>query len=340
MQQTELIDEVKWGILGTGDVAEFKGGPPLYDIDHSSVVAVMSRKEEKVKSYAERHGVAKYYTDVKSLIEDPEVNAIYIATPPNVHRAQVEHAARCGKHILLEKPMAPTVEDCRYMNDIGRKHGVQIIVAYYRRFFPVVQKIKELLDRGAIGRPIRARALLTDFYQPREDGERAWLTDYAISAGGFMMDAGIHRLDLFSHFFGAAKDVSAYTDTVHFNFEPGVDDSSTVIIRFMNGVHATAEFNWNIGLPLDEFEISGTEGRIFSRNLGAGELEIVNTSGTETFQLPPPTYTHQNLVSHFVHCLRTGEQNVLSGEAGMVASQICLAAYESSRTRKVVSVME
>ena len=331
----KLIDTVRWGIIGTGDVAEFKGGPPLYRVPNSRLTAVMSRSEAKVKSFAGRHGVDRWYTDATALIEDDEVDAVYIATPPHVHRALAEQAAAAGKHILLEKPMAPTVADCIAINEAVKKNGVQLIVAYYRRFFPVVQKIKALLVEGAIGRPVRARAFHAGYYAPREDGERAWLTDPATAGGGFMMDAGIHRLDLFAHLFGAAKDVTAYADTVHFDFE--VDDSSTVIIRFENGVHATAEFNWNIGSPVDEFEVSGTEGRLISRDLGAGELALINSEGAQSFLLPPPEFTHTNLVEHFVECLRSGTTNDLPGEQGMLASEICLAAYASSEQRKTLT---
>ncbi len=332
----EQIDTVKWGIIGTGDVAEYKGGPPLYQVPDSELVAVMSRREEKVKDFARRHGVDRWYTEVDALLADAEVNAVYIATPPHVHLDVAARAAAAGKHILLEKPMAMTVHECNAINAMCQKHKVQLIVAYYRRFFPIVQKMKELLDAGAIGRPMRGRALHTGYYQPREDGERAWLTSLEIGGGGFMRDAGIHRLDLFAYLFGKAVDVTAYADTVHFDFD--VDDSSTVIIRFENGLHATAEFNWNVGLPLDEFEISGTEGRIYTRNLGKGELILESGSGIELFHMPAPAFVHHNLVAHFVEALLSGTPNKLPGEEGMKATEICLAAYESSKLRKTISL--
>ncbi len=330
------LDVVKWGIIGAGDVAEYKSGPPLYQVPNSRLVAVMRRSEDKIKDFARRHGVERYYTNVDDLLADPEVNAVYIATPPHVHPELSIRAAEAGKHILLEKPMALSVEACEQINTACRKHNVQLIIAYYRRFFPLVQQMKTLLDRGAIGRPVRARALHTGFYSPKEDGERAWVTDSSIGGGGFMMDAGIHRFDLFAHFFGQATDVSAFADTVHFDFE--VDDSSSVIIRFENGVHASAEFNWNAGLALDEFEILGTEGRIFTQHLGKAELVLESASGREYFKLPPPAFVHHNLIAHFVDALRSGEQNQLPGEEGMKASEICLAAYLSSEERRIVSL--
>lgn len=331
------IETVKWGIIGAGDVAEFKCGPPLYQVAHSELVAVMRRDEAKAKDFAQRHGVQRYYTSAEELLADPEVNAVYIATPPHVHLPLAKQAAEAGKHILLEKPMALSVAECEQITAACKENNVQLIIAYYRRYFPMVRMMKKLLDSGAIGRPVRARALHTGYYKPPVDGERSWLTDPAVSGGGFMMDAGIHRFDLFAHFFGKAIDVSAFSDTVHFDFE--VDDSSTVIIRFENGVHATAEFNWNVGVALDEFEISGTKGRLYTRHLGKSELVLESDAGREYFKLPPPAFVHNNLVEHFVHALRSGEPNSLPGEEGMKASAICLAAYESSRERKTISMM-
>ena len=329
------LPDVRWGILGTGDVAEHKGGPALYNVDGSKLVAVMSRREEKVESFARRHGAERYYTSVEALLDDDGINAVYIATSPDVHAEQVAMAAERGLHILCEKPMAQTVKECQAMIDVCRRHGVQLMIAYYRRFFPVVMKMKALLEDGRIGELVRARAELAGFYAPRADGERAWLTQKDTAGGGFMTDAGTHRLDLFAHFLGDVQDVSAFTDTQTFDFS--VDDAASVIMRFEGGVHASGLFNWNIGSPIDEFELCGTEGRILSRNLGRGELEVLVEGETvETFTLPAPNITHLGLVQHFVACLQTGTPNALPGEAGMQATRMTEAAYQSSEERRVV----
>ena len=330
------VDVVQWGILGVGDVAEYKSGPPLYQIPNSRLMAVMRRTESKARAFAEKHGVPRYYSSVSALLDDPDINAVYIATPPHIHPQNAIQVAEAGKHILLEKPMALSVAACQEIIDACKKHNVQLMIAYYRRFFPMVQKIKSLLEVGAIGRPIRARALHTGYFKPHPDGERTWVTDLQIGGGGFMMDAGIHRFDLFAHFFGKAIDVVAYADTVHFDF--AVDDSSTVIVRFENGVHATTEFNWNVGLALDEFEICGTAGRIYTRHLGKDKLVLETAEGIKQFSLPPPKYVHHNLIQHFVESLLTGRPNQLPGEEGMKASAICLAAYQSSLERSVVAM--
>jgi 1,5-anhydro-D-fructose reductase (1,5-anhydro-D-mannitol-forming) len=336
MSSERPTGSIGWGIIGCGDVAEHKGGPALYHTEDSELVAVMSRRVERAKPFAERHGARRHYTRVEDLLADPEVDAVYVATPPDSHLELSRAAAEAGKHVLCEKPMALTVAECRQMIDACRTAGVQLMIAYYRRFWPVVERMKELVDSGAIGEVMRVRAQVADFYRPRADGERAWLTNPAVAGGGFLTDVATHRIDLMAHFLGEPRQVAAFVDTQH--FEIGVDDASSLIIRFENHRHATGAFSWNVGVPIDEFEVAGTEGRLTSRNLGRGDLEWQTVDRVETSQLRAPSITHLDLVRHFVRCLRTGEPNRLPGEAGMVATRVTEAAYRSSTSGTTVDV--
>jgi len=330
------MEEIRWGIIGCGDVAEHKGGPALYNVPHSRLVAVMSRRAHRAEDFARRHRAERFYTQVDDLLADEAVNAVYVATPPNVHAELTERAARAGKHVLCEKPMAMTVAECRRMIQACRDHGVQLIIAYYRRFFPAVVKMKEAVEAGVIGRPLRARTAVANYYAPRADGERSWLTRRGTAGGGFLTDVATHRLDLLAHFLGAVRTVAAFVETQHFDFE--VDDASSLLMHFENGTHATGSFNWNVDAPVDEFEVWGTQGRLFARNLGAGELEIATGDTVERHHLPAPAITHLGLVDHFVQCLRTGTPNALSGEAGMQATRMTEAAYQSAQEGRVISV--
>jgi len=143
--------EVRWGVLGVGKVCELKSAPAMNTIAHSRLVAVMRRDEEKAKDYAARHGVPKWYTSATDLIHDPEVNAIYIATPPHVHLELTQLAAAAGKPVYVEKPMARTLAECLQMIQACEQASVPLFVAYYRRKLPHFLKIKELLDQGEIG---------------------------------------------------------------------------------------------------------------------------------------------------------------------------------------------
>lgn len=323
------LDHVRWGLIGAGDVAEHKGGPALYGVQHSSLTAVMSRRRERAEDFARRHGARRVYTSLEDLLADEEIDAIYIATPPSTHTELTVRTAEAGKHVLCEKPMAMSAAECVRMVEACRTNGVQLMIAYYRRFWPVVAKMKELVEAGAIGRVLRGRTAVADLYRPREDGERAWLTRADTAGGGFLTDVATHRLDLLCYFLGWPVEVSALVDTQHFEFD--VDDASSLLIRFEDGVHASGSFNWNVGAPADEFELWGTEGRLVSRNLGRGDLELYRGTRHQSFHLPAPPVTHLGLVAHYVDCLRSGVPNELPGEVGMLATCITDAAYRSAR---------
>lgn len=324
------MEEVRWGIIGCGSVAEHKGGPALYNVPRSRLVAVMSRSLEKARSFAGRHGAARYLASVEDLLSDPEVDAVYVATPPNSHAELTARAAAAGKHVLCEKPMAMNPSECREMIAACRDNGVQLMIAYYRRTYPVVNKVKEILDRGLIGEPVYCRVLTSSLY----DGARGWRLDPAVSGGGFMVDIGSHRLDLLAYFLGEAEEVTAIVESRGFDIP--VEDSSSLQLRFTSGVPAVAQFFWTMATPVDELDIGGTRGRLLVRDLEKGELQVSTDNGTEDCLLPRGPITHLGLVEDFVESLLVGRPNCLPGEEGMKATQMIEAAYQSSEEGRVV----
>ena len=173
---------IRWGIIGAGNVAEFKSGPALMQAPGSTVVAVMRRDAEKARDFALRHGVPRWYTDVDALLADPEVDAVYVASPHHLHLAHVTRAAQAGKAILCEKPVGVSTAEAQAAVDVCRAASVPLSVAYYRRYWPVVQEMRRLLAEGAIGEVVQARVQLADYFQP--DPERAWLTEPEQAGGG------------------------------------------------------------------------------------------------------------------------------------------------------------
>ena len=127
---------LQWGFIGCGDVTERKSGPAFSEVEGSSVVAVMSRTEQHARTYAVTHGIKKWYTDAQELIDDPDVNAIYIATPPSSHATYAIMAMKAGKPVYVEKPLAASYDDCARINRISEQTGVPCFVAYYRRYLP------------------------------------------------------------------------------------------------------------------------------------------------------------------------------------------------------------
>lgn len=162
---------IKWGFIGCGDVTERKSGPAFNEVEGSQIEAVMSRSEQKARSYAERHHIGKYYTDAQKLIDNPDVNAIYIATPPSSHATFAIMAMKAGKPVYVEKPLAASYDDCARVNRISERTGVPCFVAYYRRRLPYFLKVKDLLESGTIGKPVNVHVRFA--VPPRElDYER------------------------------------------------------------------------------------------------------------------------------------------------------------------------
>ncbi|MFQ6094427.1 MAG: Gfo/Idh/MocA family protein, partial [bacterium] len=242
---------VRWGIIGCGDVADRKSGPAFNQVEGSELVAVMRRDAAKSREFAKKHGAKKWYTKVENLLADEDINAIYVATPVHLHCEHTIAAADAGKHVLCEKPMAVNVAQCQQMIQACKSNGVKLMIAYYRRFYPSVKKMKEVMESGAIGDIVLARVNLTGYYNPSQPGE--WRTDPLIAGGGVMMDVGSHRLDLLIHLLGDVEKVGAFVDTLHCNY--AVEDSAALVMKFKSGAHAVSNFNWNVGSGSDDFEI-------------------------------------------------------------------------------------
>ena len=196
---------IKWGFIGCGEVTEKKSGPAFSEVDGSSVVAVMSRDERKARSYAERHGVPLWYTDAQELIDDEEVNAVYIATPPSSHATFAIMAMKAGKPVYVEKPLASTYEDCARINRISVETGQPCFVAYYRRYLPYFEKVHEIIERGVIGKVVSVQVRFS--VPPREldygkGDQLPWRLQPDIAGGGYFYDLAPHQLDLLQHWFG------------------------------------------------------------------------------------------------------------------------------------------
>src|SRR3546814_105163 len=197
--------EVRCGIIGAGDVTEVKSGPAFQQVEHSQLIAVMRRDAAKAKSYAERHGVPRWYTDAQQLIDDPEVNAIYVATPPDTHAYYATAALRAGKPVYLEKPMTLNSREAKALVETQQACGVKLSVAHYRREQPYFKKVKELID-SHIGIP---RIANLRYYQPPLAAEvmqspgMQWRLNPDQSGGGLFNDLAPHQIDLMHYFFGS-----------------------------------------------------------------------------------------------------------------------------------------
>ncbi|MEN2281406.1 Gfo/Idh/MocA family oxidoreductase [Algoriphagus sp. SE2] len=309
--------EVRWGILGVGNVCEVKSAPAMKIIPNSKLVAVMRRDEEKVIDYAKRHGVSKWYTDAQQLIDDPEVNAIYIATPPNAHLELTNLAAVAGKPVYVEKPMARTFEECQKMIQTCEESGVPLYVAYYRRTLPHFLRIKELMDQGVLG---EIRSVHINLKQPLKPTivanlENNWRINPEIAGGGYFFDLASHQLDLLDFFFGKITQASGFCSNQGNAYE--AEDIVVGSFVFESGVMGTGNwcFTSSENSEIDEVVIYGSKGVIRFETFGKGEFSFeVDGKNKELFQFDLPKHIQEPLIKSIVEdllgtgiCPSTGE---------------------------------
>ncbi|MCS5490231.1 Gfo/Idh/MocA family protein [Algoriphagus limi] len=296
-------EEVRWGIIGVGDVCEVKSAPAMNLVPHSRLVAVMRRNEEKVKDYAKRHGVPKWYTDAKSLIEDPEVNAIYIATPPYMHLPYTEMAAKAGKPVYVEKPMARTFAECEAMIKVCEEAGVPLYVAYYRRALPHFVKIKELLNQGRIGVIRSVHIQMRQEPEPEIIAklENNWRVIPEIAGGGYFYDLASHQLDLLQFFFGKITHASGFA-TNQAKLYPA-EDMVVGSYAFENGVMGSGNWCFTSAkeTQIDQITIDGSKGQIRFETFGKGEFTLLrDEEEPKHFHLELPMHIQQPLIQKIV----------------------------------------
>jgi predicted dehydrogenase len=295
--------EVGWGILGVGNVCEVKSAPAMKIIPNSKLVAVMRRDEAKVIDYAYRHGVSKWYTDAQKLIDDPQVNAIYIATPPNAHLELTKLAAAAGKPVYVEKPMARTFEECQEMIQICEDHGVPLYVAYYRRALPHFVKIKELLDQGVLGEIRTVHINLKQVLTPSivANLENNWRIDPEVAGGGYFFDLASHQLDLLDFFFGPITNSTGFSSNQGKAYE--AEDIVVGSFAFESGVLGTGNwcFTSSENAEIDEITIYGNKGLIRFETFGKGEFTLeLDGKSSENFQFDLPAHIQEPLIESIV----------------------------------------
>ena len=230
---------IRWGIIGCGNVTEVKSGPGFQKAEHSALVAVMRRDGDLARDYAVRHQVAKWYNQASDLINDPDVDAIYIATPPAFHHKYTLEAAKAGKPVYVEKPMAMNHRQCVEMIDGCADAGVPLFVAYYRRALPRFLKIKALLDSQVIGeiRYMTVRYSQACLKPATGSDGLPWRVQPDLSGGGLFLDVGSHTLDILDFLLGPISEVKGAADNQAKAYP--AEDLVTAQFVFASGVQGT-----------------------------------------------------------------------------------------------------
>lgn len=320
------MKEIKWGMIGCGNVTERKSGAPAINkVPHSQLIAVMARNIDKAIDYAQRHHVPKYYNSVDNLINDPEVNAIYIATPPDVHLEYTEKALKAGKPVYVEKPMARNYKECEEMNRISRETGVPLFVAYYRRTLPYFLKLKELIDQKAVGDTRLVNITLHWQAYDEEVGENPkprWRVFPEISGGGHFHDLASHQFDFLEYAFGPVKNANGIARNQAHLYK--ADDVVTANFEFESGIVGTGSWCYTVNKEqrIDKAQIIGSKGKITFSFFQPDTIVVETAEGTKEFNIPYPDHVQQNLLELIVKELRGEGKCPSTGETGARASWI------------------
>lgn len=284
-----------------------KSGPAFNEVEGSHVEAVYSRSKDKVRSYAERHHIKKWYTDAQQLIDDPDVNAIYIATPPSSHATYAIMAMKAGKPAYIEKPLAASYEDCARINRISKQTGVPSFVAYYRRYLPYFQKVKSILDSGTIGTVTNVQVRFS--VPPRDldynsSHNLPWRLQPDIAGGGYFYDLAPHQLDLLQEYFGVITRAHGYcANRAHLY---SAEDTISACFLFENGLPGSGSwcFVGHQSAKEDRIDVVGEQGSLSFSVYNYDPIQLITSDGIRNITVPNPSYVQLPIIKAVIEDLQ------------------------------------
>ena len=318
---------VGWAVIGIGDITTKRVLPAIAAEPRSKLQAVVTRDPSQTRAVCEYFGAQHICTTLEEALADPEVTAVYVATPVALHYPQTMAALAAGKHVLCEKPTALKVEQVEAMIAAAKAADRHFGVAFYRRLYPALGRARELMRQGVIGQPTLVWVTCHGWFNDEVVSHRAWLFDPAQSGGGPLMDVGSHRIDVLNYLFGEPRLAGAAMSrqTQHTpNFK--VEDNATLTIEYTSEfgpVRAVLDVRWNSHIAGDDFRIFGTHGEMSLTPLNSGG--IVWPGGQEAH--PPNPNFHAPLLKHFTDVLEDGAPLICSGEAALFTDRIMAQAY-------------
>ncbi len=324
--------KLRWGLIGCGDIARKRVAPALRDTQSSELIAVSRARSDLAASFAKEFGAKRWYAEWRDLLSDDEIDAVYIATPVHLHAAQAIAAAEAGKHVLCEKPMAMNPEECERMADAARSHRVKLGVAYYRHFYPVVARVKEIIRSGEIGVPALAQIEAFEWFNPAAGDSRSWLLQKTLAGGGPMFDFGCHRIEVLLDICGPISEVRAMMANTVFDRE--VEDTASALFRFASGACAVLSVSHAVAEAKDTLNIFGSLGSIRVSILNQGKMRVIGKLGERYEAHPPATNLHAPLVEDFANAVLGNREPRVSGETGRTVAGIEAEIYRQAQGAK------
>jgi predicted dehydrogenase len=349
------MDRVRWAVIGAGGIADRRMIPEgIIPARNAELVAICDVSAELVNRVGEKYGVSpgqRYTSDVE-LIANAEVDAVYIATPNDLHRFQVLECAAAGRHVLCEKPLAIGVEECEELVEACAAAGVKLGVDFMMRFHRCHQKVKEMVDAGLLGRLVMGRAELTCWYPPipgafRQDPERG--------GGGSFIDMGNHCFDVLEMIFGPTRAVSMMTGNLVQEY--AAEDTAVCLLQFESGAIGMVDALFNVpdAASHNALEVYGSQGSITARGTigqaSTGKLQAILEGGDRGYDAqqaraeageqiiePEPYNIYQAHIEAFSDAVLNDTDPPVGGEDGLWNERVVEAAYEAARTGRVVEV--
>jgi predicted dehydrogenase len=314
------MKKVRFGLIGCGDISRKRVAPALRDSDSCELISVARKQAELAESFAKEFCAQRWYADWRELVADKEIDAVYIASPVYLHAEQTIAAAEAGKHVLCEKPMAMNVAECDQMIAACESNDVKLGVAYYRHFYPVVRRVKEIIDSDEIGTPVVAQVNAFEWFSPEKSHPRYWLIEKEKSGGGPMFDFGCHRVEVLLDLFGKVESVKAATSNSF--FKRGVEDVASAILQFEEGTTATLMVAHSAREPQDTLHVFGSRGSIHVDVLNGGELRVESNLGERRESLPCAKNIHQPLIEDFARAVLENRAPLVDGHVGRAVAAI------------------
>lgn len=316
--------KVNWGIIGCGDVCETKSGPAFSWVPDSSLVAVMRRDAEKAKDFAQRHNVPKFYGDASELINDPEVNAIYVATPPSSHEGYALEAMKAGKPVYIEKPVTVSVDSCQRLIDASKEHDIPVSVAHYRRGLPLFRRVKSLIESNEIGKV--TLIVINLFQTPKspmlDDTTENWRVNPALSGGGPFFDLAPHQLDILYWIFGSPHSIMANSINQGKNYD--APDVTTLNAIFQKDIVFQGLWSFNVSThsKRDSCKIIGEKGTLdfpFFMSFEKALLDITIGDRTTQEEFVFPKFIQEPMIGEVVNYFRGNGRNPCSLNEALIS---------------------
>lgn len=300
------MKQINWGFIGCGEVTERKSGPAFRLVEGSDVVAVMSRTAERARSYALRHNVKRWYTDASELVNDPEVNAVYVATPPSSHPTYAIMAMYAGKPVYVEKPLAASYDDCARINRVSQETGVPCFVAYYRRYLPYFEKVREIITSGVLGavQNVQIRYSCPPRREDLNPEHLPWRVQPDIAGGGYFYDMAAHQFDLIQGLLGVITHARGYASNRGGLYK--AEDTISACFQFQDGLPGSGSwcFVGHESHSEDRIEILGSRGTLCFSVFSYSPIHLHTSEGSQTFDLPPAEHVQLPLIKTVVETLQ------------------------------------